>query len=136
MHLSCGVQRIQQFKTRCVKCESDTNRASVPMMLLSRVLRNYGIRFVLSGEGADELFAGYSYNFYFPGCIASHNSSLRLLSALLSSSHPFLFDSSLAFAAALPSGEAAYSAAFFAFSSAPFNFLNFFEVKHFPTSCI
>jgi len=25
MHLSCGVQRIQQFKTRCVKCESDTN---------------------------------------------------------------------------------------------------------------
>ena len=65
MHLSCGVQRIQQFKTRCVKCESDKNRASVPMMLLSRVLRNYGIRFVLSGEGADELFAGYSYNFYF-----------------------------------------------------------------------
>ena len=35
-----------------------TIRASVPMMLLSRVMRNYGIRFVLSGEGSDEISRG------------------------------------------------------------------------------
>lgn len=43
-----------------------TIRASVPMWLLGRALRKRGIKFVLSGEGSDELFAGYLYNLYCP----------------------------------------------------------------------
>lgn len=36
-------------------------RASVPMYLLARKIRSLGIKVVLSGEGADEMFAGYLY---------------------------------------------------------------------------
>ena len=41
-----------------------TVRASTPMWLLGKVLKARGIR--LSGEGADELFAGYLYNLFCP----------------------------------------------------------------------
>ena len=38
-----------------------TVRASTPMFLLSRALKATGCKMVLSGEGADEIFAGYLY---------------------------------------------------------------------------
>ena len=38
-----------------------TVRASTPMYLLSRVIKSMGIKMVLSGEGADEVFGGYLY---------------------------------------------------------------------------
>lgn len=38
-----------------------TIRASTPMFLLSRMIRSLGLKFVLSGEGADEVFGGYLY---------------------------------------------------------------------------
>jgi|TARA_B110001452_G_scaffold264913_1_gene268718 asparagine synthase (glutamine-hydrolysing) len=43
-----------------------TVRASTPMWLLGKVLKTRGIKMVLSGEGSDELFAGYLYNLYCP----------------------------------------------------------------------
>lgn len=43
-----------------------TIRASVPMWLLARAIQKRGIKMVLSGEGSDELFAGYLYNLYCP----------------------------------------------------------------------
>ena len=43
-----------------------TVRASTPMYLLSRVIRSMGIKMVLSGEGADELFGGYLYFYNAP----------------------------------------------------------------------
>jgi len=43
-----------------------TVRASVPMWLLAKALKKRGIKMVLSGEGSDELFAGYLYNLYCP----------------------------------------------------------------------
>lgn len=43
-----------------------TVRASTPMWILGRRLKARGIKMVLSGEGADELFAGYLYNLYCP----------------------------------------------------------------------
>ena len=39
-----------------------TIRASTPMWILSKYIKKHGIKMVLSGEGADELFAGYKYN--------------------------------------------------------------------------
>ena len=59
-----------------------TIRASVPMMLLSRVMRNYGIRFVLSGEGSDEIFAGYLYNYYCPGDKEMFDECIRKVKSL------------------------------------------------------
>ena len=38
-----------------------TIRAATPMYLMSRKIRSLGIKMVLSGEGADEVFAGYLY---------------------------------------------------------------------------
>lgn len=38
-----------------------TVRASTPMYLLARVIKSMGIKMVLSGEGADEVFGGYLY---------------------------------------------------------------------------
>ena len=38
-----------------------TIRASAPMFLLARKIKSYGIKMVLSGEGADEIFGGYLY---------------------------------------------------------------------------
>lgn len=38
-----------------------TIRASTPMFLLSRKIKSLGIKMVLSGEGADEIFGGYLY---------------------------------------------------------------------------
>jgi len=38
-----------------------TIRASTPMYLLARVIKSMGIKMVLSGEGADEIFGGYLY---------------------------------------------------------------------------
>lgn len=43
-----------------------TVRASTPMWILGRRLKARGIKMVLSGEGSDELFAGYLYNLYCP----------------------------------------------------------------------
>ena len=38
-----------------------TVRASTPMYMLARVIKSMGIKMVLSGEGADEVFGGYLY---------------------------------------------------------------------------
>ncbi len=43
-----------------------TIRASVPMWILGRAISKRGIKMVLSGEGSDELFAGYLYNRFCP----------------------------------------------------------------------
>ena len=43
-----------------------TVRASVPMWLLARHVKTYGFKMVLSGEGSDELFGGYSYFWHCP----------------------------------------------------------------------
>ena len=45
-----------------------TVRASTPMYLLARVIKSMGIKMVLSGEGADEIFGGYLYFHKAPDC--------------------------------------------------------------------
>lgn len=59
-----------------------TVRASTPMYLLSRVIRSMGIKMVLSGEGADEVFGGYLYFHKAPDAKAFHEETLRKLSKL------------------------------------------------------
>ena len=59
-----------------------TVRASTPMYLLARVIRSMGIKMVLSGEGADEIFGGYLYFHKAPDARAFHEETVRKLSKL------------------------------------------------------
>jgi asparagine synthase (glutamine-hydrolysing) len=56
-----------------------TIRASTPMYLMSRVIKSMGVKMVLSGEGADELFGGYLYFHKAPNGEAFHEETVRKL---------------------------------------------------------
>ena len=59
-----------------------TVRASTPMYLLARVIRSMGIKMVLSGEGADEIFGGYLYFHKAPSSKDFHDETVRKLGKL------------------------------------------------------
>jgi len=59
-----------------------TVRASTPMYLLARVIKSMGIKMVLSGEGADEVFGGYLYFHKAPDAQSFHEETARKLSKL------------------------------------------------------
>ena len=59
-----------------------TVRASTPMYLLARVIKSMGIKMVLSGEGADEIFGGYLYFHKAPSAAEFHKETVRKLSKL------------------------------------------------------
>jgi asparagine synthase (glutamine-hydrolysing) len=59
-----------------------TIRAATPMYLLMRKIRAMGIKMVLSGEGADEIFGGYLYFHKAPDGAALHEETKRKLSRL------------------------------------------------------
>jgi len=59
-----------------------TIRASTPMYLLARVIKSMGIKMVLSGEGADELFGGYLYFHKAPNAKEFHEETVRKLDKL------------------------------------------------------
>ncbi|WP_194091446.1 asparagine synthase B [Vibrio hibernica] len=59
-----------------------TIRASTPMFLLARKIKAMGIKMVLSGEGADEIFGGYLYFHKAPNAKEFHEETVRKLLAL------------------------------------------------------
>ena len=59
-----------------------TVRASTPMYLLARVIKSMGIKMVLSGEGADEIFGGYLYFHKAPNAEEFHNETVRKIGKL------------------------------------------------------
>lgn len=59
-----------------------TVRASIPMYLMSRKIKSQGIKMVLSGEGADEIFGGYLYFHYAPSAKDLHEELVRKLKLL------------------------------------------------------
>ena len=59
-----------------------TIRASTPMYLMARVIKSMGIKMVLSGEGADELFGGYLYFHKAPNAQEFHEETVRKLDKL------------------------------------------------------
>lgn len=59
-----------------------TVRASTPMYLLARVIKSMGIKMVLSGEGADEVFGGYLYFHKAPDAKEFHEETVRKLGKL------------------------------------------------------
>jgi asparagine synthase (glutamine-hydrolysing) len=59
-----------------------TVRASTPMYLMARRIKAMGVKMVLSGEGADEVFGGYLYFHKAPGPRAFHEETVRKLDQL------------------------------------------------------
>ncbi len=59
-----------------------TVRASTPMYLMARVIKSMGIKMVLSGEGADEIFGGYLYFHKAPNSEEFHKETVRKLDKL------------------------------------------------------
>ncbi|HEX9445791.1 MAG TPA: asparagine synthase B [Candidatus Binatia bacterium] len=59
-----------------------TVRAATPMYLMARKIKSMGIKMVLSGEGADEVFGGYLYFHMAPSAKEFHEETVRKLAAL------------------------------------------------------
>lgn len=59
-----------------------TIRASTPMYLMARKIKSMGVKMVLSGEGADEIFGGYLYFHKAPDSKEFHEETVRKLSML------------------------------------------------------
>ena len=59
-----------------------TVRASTPMYLMARYIKSMGIKMVLSGEGADEIFGGYLYFHKAPNDREFHEETLRKINKL------------------------------------------------------
>src|SRR5690606_21451364 len=59
-----------------------TIRASTPMYLMARRIRAMGVKMVLSGEGADEIFGGYLYFHRAPDARSFHEETVRKLDRL------------------------------------------------------
>jgi asparagine synthase (glutamine-hydrolysing) len=59
-----------------------TIRASTPMYLMARVIKSMGVKMVLSGEGADEVFGGYLYFHKAPNAMEFHTETIRKINKL------------------------------------------------------
>jgi asparagine synthase (glutamine-hydrolysing) len=77
-----GVDAIRDVIYHLETYDITTIRASTPMYLMARAIKSLGIKMVLSGEGADELFGGYLYFHKAPNAKEFHEETVRKLDKL------------------------------------------------------
>ncbi|PIF01602.1 MAG: asparagine synthase B [Maribacter sp.] len=77
-----GLDAIKDVVYNLETYDITTIRASTPMYLMARVIKSMGIKMVLSGEGADELFGGYLYFHKAPSPRDFHEETVRKLDKL------------------------------------------------------
>ena len=77
-----GIDAIRDVVYHLETYDITTIRASTPMYLLARAIKSLGIKMVLSGEGADELFGGYLYFHKAPNAKEFHEETVRKLDKL------------------------------------------------------
>ncbi|HEY9220631.1 MAG TPA: asparagine synthase B [Lutibacter sp.] len=77
-----GLDAIRDVVYNLETYDITTIRASTPMYLMARVIKSMGVKMVLSGEGADELFGGYLYFHKAPNAKEFHEETVRKLSKL------------------------------------------------------
>lgn len=77
-----GLDAIKDVIYQLETYDVTTIRASTPMYLMARVIKSMGIKMVLSGEGADELFGGYLYFHKAPNAKEFHEETVRKLNKL------------------------------------------------------
>jgi asparagine synthase (glutamine-hydrolysing) len=77
-----GLDALEEVIYHLETYDVTTIRAATPMFLMARKIRAMGIKMVLSGEGADEIFGGYLYFHKAPDARAFHEETVRKLSRL------------------------------------------------------
>jgi len=77
-----GLDALEEVIYHLETYDVTTIRAATPMFLMARKIRAMGIKMVLSGEGADEIFGGYLYFHKAPNAAAFHEETVRKLSRL------------------------------------------------------
>ncbi|QKK02020.1 MAG: asparagine synthase B [Pseudomonadota bacterium] len=77
-----GLDALEDVIYHIETCDVTTVRASTPMFLLARRIKAMGIKMVLSGEGADEIFGGYLYFHKAPSPQAFHEETVRKVDKL------------------------------------------------------
>ncbi len=77
-----GLDAIREVIYHLETYDITTIRASTPMYLMARAIKSLGIKMVLSGEGADELFGGYLYFHKAPNAKEFHEETVRKLDKL------------------------------------------------------
>ena len=77
-----GIDAIREVIYHIETYDVTTVRASTPMYLLARFIKSLGIKMVLSGEGADEIFGGYLYFHKAPNAEEFHKENVRKLGKL------------------------------------------------------
>ncbi|WP_192821162.1 asparagine synthase B [Rufibacter sp. LB8] len=77
-----GIDAIKDVIYHLETYDVTTVRASTPMYLMARAIKAMGIKMVLSGEGADEIFGGYLYFHKAPNAKEFHEENVRKLDKL------------------------------------------------------
>lgn len=77
-----GIDALEDVIRHIETFDVTTVRASTPMFLLARRIKAVGVKMVLSGEGADEIFGGYLYFHKAPDARAFHEETVRKLDKL------------------------------------------------------
>ena len=77
-----GIDAITELIYHLETYDVTTIRASTPLYLMSRKIKSMGIKMVLSGEGADEVFGGYLYFHSAPTAVDFHQECLNRVSNL------------------------------------------------------
>ena len=72
-----GLDAVSEVIRHIETYDVTTIRASTPMYLMARKIKAMGIKMVLSGEGADELFGGYLYFHMAPDAQEFHEETVR-----------------------------------------------------------
>lgn len=77
-----GIDAISNVIYHIETFDVTTIRASTPMFLMSRKIKALGVKMVLSGEGADEVFGGYLYFHKAPSKEEFHSENVRKIQDL------------------------------------------------------
>ncbi len=77
-----GMDAIRDVIYQLETFDTTTIRAATPMYLMARTIKAMGIKMVLSGEGADEIFGGYLYFHKAPNPVELHQETVRKVNKL------------------------------------------------------
>ena len=77
-----GIELLDELIYKTESYDVTTTRAATPMLILSKYIASLGVKVVLSGEGADEIFGGYLYFLNAPGYTEFHEECVRRVKRL------------------------------------------------------
>ncbi|MGB3542628.1 asparagine synthase B [Rubrivirga sp.] len=77
-----GIDAVPEVVRHLETYDVTTIRAATPMFLMARRIKAMGVKMVLSGEGADEIFGGYLYFHRAPDAQQFHEETVRKLDRL------------------------------------------------------